>query len=110
MSLDRHISIFGVCLQTYLLDIANHMSVSLCDYLLDTAKYISMNKSVGYNQIHVYRHVFYIYGGATTSRLLKNLRLFYKRALLKKQYSAKETYNFKEPTNRSHPISVSIDI
>ena len=41
---------------------------------------------------------------ATISRLLQIIRLFWKRALLKRQYSAKETYNFKEPTNRSHPI------
>ena len=42
--------------------------------------------------------------GIRVSRLLKILRLFCKRALWKRQYSAKETYNFKEPTNRSHPI------
>ena len=48
---------------------------------------------------------------ATISRLLKNLGLFCKRALQKRQYSAKETCDiqkrpviFKEPTNRSHPI------
>jgi len=45
-----------------------------------------------------------IYGVATISRLLKNIRLFCKRALIKRRNSAKETYNFKEPTNRSHPI------
>ena len=39
------------------------------------------------------------------SRLLKIIGLSYKRALLKRRYSAKETYHFKEPTNRSHPIS-----
>ena len=43
-------------------------------------------------------------GVASISRLLKIIRLFCKRALQKRQYSAKETYNFKEPTNRSHPI------
>ena len=31
----------------------------------------------------------------------KIIRLFCKRALPKRRYSAKETYNFKEPTNRS---------
>ena len=30
--------------------------------------------------------------------------LFCKRALQKRQYSAKETYNFKAPTHRGHPI------
>jgi len=38
------------------------------------------------------------------SRLLKIRGLFYKRALSKSLYSAKETYNLKEPTNRSHRI------
>ena len=33
------------------------------------------------------------------SRLLKTIGLFYKRALYKRLYSAKETYNFKEPFN-----------
>jgi len=50
-------------------------------------------------------HAFeYAYGAATISRLLKIIGLFYKRALQKRRYSAKETRNFKEPTNRSHPI------
>ena len=44
------------------------------------------------------------YGVALVSRLLKMIGLFYKRALSKRRYSAKETYNFKEPINRSHPI------
>ena len=44
---------------------------------------------------------------ATISRLLQIIGLFCKRALEKRQYSAKETYNFKEPTNRSHPLGVS---
>ena len=43
---------------------------------------------------------------ATISRLLKIIRSFRKRALLKRPYSAKETYNLKEPTDRSHPIPV----
>jgi len=42
------------------------------------------------------------YGVATCSRLLEIIRLFCKRALWKRQFSAKETYNLKEPTNRSH--------
>jgi len=49
------------------------------------------------------------YGVATISRLLKIIGLFCKRALQKRQYSAKETYNFKEPTNRSHPIAFSVE-
>jgi len=47
---------------------------------------------------------FVIWGGSPTSRLLKIRGLFCKRALQKRQYSAKETYNLKEPTNRSHLI------
>jgi len=44
------------------------------------------------------------YGVDTNSRLIKTLRLFCKRALYMRRYSAKETYTFQEPTNRSHPI------
>jgi len=50
----------------------------------------------------------WLYGVASISRLLKMIGLFYKRALWKRLYFAKETYNFKEPTNRSHPIVMSI--
>ena len=46
------------------------------------------------------------YGVATSSRLLEIIGLFCKRALSKRQYSAKETYNFKQPTTCSHRISV----
>ena len=41
---------------------------------------------------------------ATISRPPKNIGLFCKRALHKRQYSAKETYVLRKPTNRSHPI------
>jgi len=41
---------------------------------------------------------------ATDSRFDKIIRLFCKRALQKRRYSAKETYNFIDPTDRSHPI------
>ena len=44
------------------------------------------------------------YGVATSSRLLKIIGLFCKKALWKRRFSAKDTSNFKEPTNRSHPI------
>jgi len=44
------------------------------------------------------------YGLATISRLLKITGLFYKRALLKRLYSAIETHNFKEPTNHCRPM------
>jgi len=44
------------------------------------------------------------YEVATIRRTLRIKSLFRKRALQKRQYSAKENCNFKEPTNRSHPI------
>jgi len=44
------------------------------------------------------------HGVATTSRLLKIVGLFCKRALQKRLYSAKETCNLNEPTNPSHTI------
>jgi len=43
-------------------------------------------------------------GVATTSRLLKIIGLFCKRALQKRLYFAKETCDYKEPTTCSHPI------
>jgi len=57
----------------------------------------------------VFEYVLY-YGVATISRLLKSTGVFFKRALVKRLYSAKETYNFEEPTNRSHPICVFVCI
>jgi len=44
------------------------------------------------------------YGAATMSSLLQIIRLFCKRASLKRIYSAKETYDLKEPTKCSRPI------
>ena len=44
------------------------------------------------------------HGVATISKLLQIIGLCCKRALQKRQYSAKETSNCKEPTNHSHPI------
>jgi len=41
---------------------------------------------------------------ATISRLRKIIRLFCRRALQNRRYSAKETYHFNEPTNRSHSV------
>jgi len=50
----------------------------------------------------------YDYGVALVSRIDKIIGLFCKRALQKRQYSAKETYNFIDPTHRSHPIVIRI--
>jgi len=58
-----------------------------------------------YIRICVWIHLYSAGSGmATISRIRKIIGLFCKRALKKRQYSAKETYNFKEPTDRSHPI------
>jgi len=43
---------------------------------------------------------------ALVSRIDKIIGLFCKKALQKRQYSAKETYNLIDPTYRSHPISI----
>jgi len=43
------------------------------------------------------------YGVASASRIDKIKGLFFKRALQKRQYSAKETYNCIDPTDRSQP-------
>jgi len=66
-----------------------------CHFLRDVYIYVLAN---------MYLHQIQ-YGLATCNRLLKIIRLFCKRALWKRRYSAKETCNFKQPTNRSHPIS-----
>jgi len=47
---------------------------------------------------------FFFIFGSFKNEGLKIIGLFFKRALWKRRYSAKETCNFKEPTNRSHPI------
>jgi len=46
--------------------------------------------------------------GGYINRLLEIINLFCKTAQQKRLFFAKETYDFKEPTNRSHPISISI--
>jgi len=57
------------------------------------------------NVLHVAtRHFSNTYVVATTSRLLKIIGLYWKRALYKRLYFANETCKFKKPTNRSHPI------
>ena len=43
-----------------------------------------------------------------TSKLLKIIGFFCKRALQKRLYSAKEAHIFKEPTSHSHPIRVIV--
>ena len=50
------------------------------------------------------------YGVATISRLREIIGLFYKRALYKRRYFAKETYNLKEPSNRSHPMAHDVSL
>jgi len=43
---------------------------------------------------------------ASASRIDNIIGLFCKRALYKKQHSAKKTYNCIDPTDRSHPICI----
>ena len=50
------------------------------------------------------------HGVATISRLLKIEGLFCRMSSLLYVYFTKETYNCKEPTNRSHPIRLSVCI
>jgi len=59
---------------------------------------------------HVYDYVLLLltlhYALASVSRIDKTIGVFCKRALYKRQHSAKETYNFFVPTDCRHPISV----
>ena len=61
-----------------------------------------------YSYIHVVCIHIVCYRVALISRIDKNIALFCKTALLKRRYSAKETYNLIDPTDRSHPICISI--
>ena len=65
---------------------------------------ISTNQSTLLHLVRIFHdYTLSVYGVATIRRLLQRIGPFCKSALLKRQYSAKETYNFKEPTNLSHP-------
>jgi len=55
-----------------------------------------------------FKRLSFIYGVATTSRMLKNIGLFCKRDLQKRPIFCKETCIFKHPTNRSHPIQWNV--
>ena len=67
---------------------------------------IHVNTCLRNTYIHTNKHTHTWHRGvAATSRLLKIICLFCKRALQKRRYSAKETYDFEQPTNRSHPIN-----
>jgi len=98
-----------------------HIFVCVCVYIYiyihiyNIHMFICMYSSIYIHMYIIYLYIYicilhshtclYLYGVATTSRLLIITGLFCERALIKRWYSAKETYNFKEPTNRSHPIS-----
>ena len=47
-------------------------------------------------------------GVASVSRIDAIIGLFYKRALYKRQYSAKENSNLIDPDDSSHPVTESI--
>jgi len=113
------------CLWTYLTDVCVYnrrlltriqlRTIHLCDHVI---KVISLASTV-YSRICWIRSLSRIYcieslssceresfdyGVALVSRIDKIIGLFCKRALQKRQYSAKETYNFIDPTDRGHPI------
>ena len=76
--------------------------IFICEWVIFTC--VTCMRDMHMCMSHVTNACVMWYGVATTSRLLKMIGLFCKRALLKKRYSAKETYHFKTPTHRSHPI------
>ena len=80
--------------------VATCVSIKLC-LMWKTASRPKASRSLAHTLPRVNSDM---YGVATISRLLKDLRLFCKKAILKRLYSEKETYNFKEPGDRSHPI------
>ena len=83
------------------------MCVCVCVFLFDLVS-IHITRDVRLSlSISVSIHVCY-YGVALVSRIDKIIGLFCKRALQKRQYSAKETFHFIDPTDRSHPISVCV--
>ena len=86
------------------------MKRSICLSLAESSMYSCVSVCVCivmYLYIYIYTYLCVyscIYGVATISRLPKIIGLFCKRALEKRQHSAKETFDFKEPTNCSHPV------
>ena len=87
-----------------------NMCIDRFMYVSPRTHYTNSPTTYSYFQLYISVHQTHTssYGVASTSRLLKIIGLFCKRALSKRRYSAKETCNFKEPTNRSHPIYISV--
>ena len=71
---------------------------------------VSFAKEPYKTYIYMYTYIYintchpYTYGVTLVSGIDKITGLFFKRALEKRLYSAKETYDFIDPTLRSHPI------
>jgi len=97
--------------------IQSHVSV-ICVYIyIHIYMYAYVHVRLHMRSVYAYLHICTFtytrivdggcYGVATIGRLLKTISLFCKRALSKRQYSAKETYDSKEPTTCSHPIRAS---
>jgi len=61
-----------------------------------------------YSYIHLVCIHILCYGVALIRRTNKIIVLSCKTALLKRRYSAQETYDLIDPTDRSHPIRISI--
>ena len=102
----------------YLIYDADEMQKSVCVYVyMCVCVYI-------YTSIYIYiymiKYIYLIYemqmrcrslyGVTLVSRVDTIIGLFCKIALLKRQYSAKETYSLIDPTNRSHPIYIYVYI
>jgi len=93
----------------YIIIVITYACISLqCMYIIIVITYACISLQCMYIITVITYSLLQWYGVAMTSRLLKIVGLFCKRALQKRLYSAKETYNFKEPTNHSHPIPYSL--
>ena len=86
------------------MDVICIFDIQPCGIIYENARHYVY---VLYTSMNTWHHMKCIRGLASTSRLLKIISFFCKRAPYKRRYSAKETCNFKEPTNRSHPICLS---
>ena len=77
--------------------ICTYIYIHACIYIHIHTHNIDMNT-------RTFKSVIHTYGVALVSSIDKIIRLFCKRALENRRYSAKDTYNLIDPTNRSHPI------
>jgi len=98
-------------IHTYVIRMHMHTYKHVCTCCIHTCIHVNewfFSESTAHAQAQYSSMYIYAYGVATISRLLQMIGLFCKRTLWKRLYSAQETYDLKEPTNRSHPISISV--